>query len=413
MAQITAEQGRALDAIESGSNVLLTGPPGVGKSYTIHAIMDSYRNSNRAALTAMTGTAAALLNAATLFSFLGIGIGEGSVEDVASRIPAYRKKKLRRLELLIVDEMSMMSSELFDKISRVLSIIRRDERAWGGVQLVLCGDFHQLGPVKGQFCFLAEEWARCAFVPVVLTHNHRQSGESLFQEMLGELRMGVCSERTAEVLSSLEDTQFPPGIEPTRIYSLRADTDSINAAKLRDLAKRLGVRPTVLKPNLSSEQARGWAKARGVQEALPLLPGAQVMLSYNRDVQRGLVNGARGVVESITTDPTPVIRVKFANGLVEDISFRVLKEEDGAHEARYMPLKLAWAITIHKSQGMTLDAVELDLGDSIFEYGQAYTALSRAKCLASIRVVKWASKSFKTHPAVLEFSAGLTANAAV
>jgi len=406
--RLNTDQQKAIDVLESGANLFLTGPPGTGKSYTIIHILSQCHQANRCvAITALTGAAAVLLRGFTLHSFLGIGLGKGTSEYLAGQIKSQRKKKIKRLDLLIIDEISMMDTVLLEKVSEVMSIVRDNTQPFGGVQVILCGDFCQLPPVQGSYCFLSPEWTRAQSIKVELTRNHRQENDMTLQDMLLELRWGRCSKETAAKLASLRTTVFPEGIEPTRLYSLRADTDAINESEFAKLVVASGDTAKEFNPDFPSDpmsqiKAVNWCKSMGTPLILPIVPAAQVVLTYNMDQNKGLVNGSRGVVVSVH-HPTHVV-VRFINGVTTDVSYQT--QVDGENKniwISYLPLKLAYALTIHKSQGMTLDAMEVDLGSSIFECGQAYTALSRAKSLESVRVVDIKPSSFRTDPRVIKF----------
>lgn len=400
---MTPEQESVLQAIQHKENVFITAPAGYGKSYVIQRIVQWAReDSIPFGVTAMTGAAAILINGRTLHSFLGIGIGKGTAEELASQSKKYIQRKLRKLSLLIIDEISMLDHQLFDKISTYLSIIRNQpDIPFGGVQLVFSGDMFQLPPVKGDYCFLSKNWSQCNFKVIPFTKNMRQQNDIPFQKILESVRAGKCSTKELEQLKALSNTEFTNGIVPTRLYSLNIDVDRINQAELQDLIDKTSPILTTypIRYYQNESQLKPIVKSMNVPESVQLCKDAQVVLTRNIDTTIGLVNGSRGIVLEVQDQS---VLVKFQNDLVYNVEY-YNHEEDSRSLFSYIPLRLAYALSIHKCQGMTLDAIEIDLGESIFCYGQAYTALSRAKNLQSVRLVDIHPKSFRTHPAVLDF----------
>jgi ATP-dependent DNA helicase PIF1 len=218
-------------------------------------------------------------------------------------------------------------------------------------------------------------------------------------EMLKRLRVGKCSPEDLKVLKGCQETQFPEGIVPTKLYSKNSEVDRINLQELARLGKPLATYR--LEITGSHDMTLKYAKSANIPDVFEVCEGAQVMLSRNINVEGGLANGSRGVVTEVTLDG---VVVKFLNGREELVKYYEVKlENEPAIKFRYLPLKLAWATSIHKSQGMTLDAIQIDIGASIFAYGQAYTALSRARRLDSVKIIHVEASSFKTSPEVLDF----------
>lgn len=407
---LTEEQQNVVDSIQKGKNIFLTAPAGYGKSYVIqHIIQYANKNNMNIGITAMTGSAALLLEGQTLHSFLGIGLGEGTAEELFKRNFKNKKliSKLQRLQLLIIDEISMMNAELLDKISIYLGLIRKNNNPFGELQLVLSGDMVQLPPIKGTYCFLSNEWKRANIQIVVLNKNMRQQNDHIFQLLLESVRWGKCSKNELNILESLKNTEFQNGILPTRLYSRNIDVDRINQAELNTLIKESNIKSyefkVIFPKDAKKEQlAKQLIISFGIPESLNLCIGAQVVLTRNMDRELGLVNGSRGVIHSL--DQNKIV-VKFNNITypIEYIEYNKMEKDENITYFSYIPLKLAYALSIHRCQGMTLDAIEIDLGESIFCNGQAYTALSRAKNLNSIRIIDVSSRSFKTSPEVIDF----------
>jgi ATP-dependent DNA helicase PIF1 len=311
----------------------------------------------------------------------------------------------------------MLNDELFEKISEIFQIIKKSKLPFGGIQIILVGDLFQLSPITGNYCFLSKHWDECNIKPFLLKTNMRQKDLD-FQQLLERLRYGRCSDDDYNTLVKLKKTKFPDNIIPTKLYSKNIDVDSINnkelAKLLTDQFNEFGeeIRPRTytirfVSNNIEHKKfAKNWAvNISKIQEKLELCLNAQVMLTYNINIKAGLVNGARGYITGFLND---TVRVKFINGLeifIEYISRKMTNNDE--IEISYIPLKLAWAISIHKSQGMTIDALEVDLGNSIFANGQAYTALSRARNMNSVKITNLLKSSFKASPAVVAFYADL------
>jgi ATP-dependent DNA helicase PIF1 len=392
------EQLRVLETVKTGKNVLITGGAGVGKSYTVEKIVEWASSKKFIGVCAMTGCAALLINGSTLHSYLGIGLAQEPALTLAHKAYKYPtvRERIQDLEILLVDEVSMMSSELFEKVEEFLRLVRKSKKPFGGVQIIFVGDPFQLCPVSGNYFFDCELWKNSNFVVEVLSINMRQQGDLKFKELLDRVRYGVCNHEDLATLQSLKTTVFPETIKPTRLYSKNVSVDSINQKELLALKQPL----EEYHLEYSNEASMKWAKSNRIPESVQVCVGAQVMCTKNLP-ELGLVNGSRGVILEITPG---YVKVEVLDGRTVMIAPISVKDRDKPWiEVKYLPLKLAWAVTIHTSQGMTLDALEVDLGRDIFTWGQAYTGLSRARSLDSIRVISVVPESFVTHQKVLDF----------
>lgn len=413
---LNVEQRHVLEKVQGGATILLTGPAGTGKTFTLRAIIQwAHDDGKRLGITALTGSAALLLGGRTLHSFLGIGLAKKDAKSLAeTTIKRYHvvASRLRALDMLIIDEVSMANAQLIDTISTYLQILRRNQEPFGGLQIVFCGDFCQLPPVDGKYAFQSDVWQRHPPTRLVLTTLVRQTNDLEFQDMLSRLRWGKFTAIDFERLKSLHQNPslkaaVERGICPTRLYAVNRDVDAINMAQLDKLIEgnRSHVTYTTrYEATLPDETDRveAWATSCNIPARMKLSVDSQVVLTTNLSPLLNLVNGSRGKV--VELEPTRVC-VEWVSGARSWVPMHKVSPEDMPDDWRvtYMPLKLAWAITIHKSQGMTLDAIEVDIGSSIFAYGQAYTALSRARDLDSITVIDVSQRAFRTHPDVLAY----------
>nr|XP_055058590.1 ATP-dependent DNA helicase PIF1 isoform X2 [Misgurnus anguillicaudatus] len=338
----------------------------------------------------------------------GIGSGSASLEQCLEL--AQRPGVLQHwttCKHLIIDEISMVEAEFFDKLEAIARSIRRSTEPFGGIQLIVCGDFLQLPPVtkgkdKPNFCFQSRSWRKCIHMNMELTEVRRQTDKT-FISLLQAVRVGrVTEEVTAQLLKSAYHCIERDGILATRLCTHKDDVELTNENKLKHLPGPVRVFEAVdsdpmLVQTIDSQSPVG--------RLLQLKVGAQVMLTKNLDVQRGLVNGARGVVVDFQPGSQGLPRVRFLCGAVEVMKRErwMFKASGGLYLSRQqLPLKLAWAISIHKSQGMTLDCVEISLA-RVFESGQAYVALSRARSLEGLRVMDFDPRVVQANQDVLIF----------
>jgi ATP-dependent DNA helicase PIF1 len=414
----TNEQVQILNAIKSGVNVFITGPGGTGKSTIIkHVANETRMKEIPIGVTAMTGAAAVLINGQTLHSFLGIGLGKESVDSLVQKI--MKRSKIKKiwetLDMLIVDEVSMLSAELLTKLNNVAKEVRGNDKVFGGIQLIFSGDFLQLPCIKGEFCFECKDWDECQFKIFHLQHILRQN-DARFQQCLNNARFGKVTEEDIEFFLSETEAKLKPElfkkmeIKPTKILCHNADVNEINRKKLQKLPaneiKEYNVDieyTNFYNPHRHKFLFQDISKLCNAQPDLFLAIGAQVMLLINKDTKNGLVNGSRGVVVEFTKNELPV--VLFKNGTKMEINFHNYEVHEGKSLIAVIyqiPLKLAYAITVHKSQGMTLDSAVIDL-KGVFEYGQAYVALSRVKNVDSLFLTNAVVSSFKAHPKAINF----------
>jgi ATP-dependent DNA helicase PIF1 len=438
MVSLSQSQLVTLRRIFDGESLFFTGSAGTGKSHvlqTLRSIVAREGKTDQVAFTAPTGIAACNIGGQTVHSWAGIGLGK---EDVAVLSAKVRRGAARlawaKTRLLIIDEISMLSPILFSKLEELARRVRGDRAVFGGLQVVMCGDFFQLPPVgEGSFCFQTEAWQRLLGSPLqadgggfsLLSCSFRQR-DPTFLRMLNELRWGLVSDRTVRCLHAkvrqFESGNAPTALddarrhqEPTKIFSTNYEVDLVNAQALQRLKG----------PDVKLEAATTGAKPN--QDPFPLVPevlklrvGAQVMLTKNLDVRAGLVNGTRGVVIAFEREhigrwgTLPVVKWAVRVGTstsefettVQPESWTIESNGRIISERTQIPLVLAWAVTVHKCQGMTIPHSEVSF-DRIFAYGQAYVALSRATDLAGLRVRDFNPSKIRAHPNVADFYASL------
>jgi ATP-dependent DNA helicase PIF1 len=430
------KQQIAIEYVKENLNIFLTGSPGTGKSYTLSEMIKILNQINRKyGVTALTGCAALLIKGQTLHSFLSLGLGNDKTEKIVENIKKYKPnyKKLYELQTLIIDEISMMDNILFDKISEILSAIKGNKKPFGGIQIILIGDFYQLPPISGDFCFNSDLWKKLNLCTVELTELVRQKDDIEFQEILQELRNCSISDKTYEKLLLLKKTVFPKNIVPTKLHALNTNVDSINrkefvklykknnAIAIQDKLPDINTLPniifypkeddreisdiyeadmkTIYTYNISSNNT----KINKDEYIVNLIMGLKIIITRNIDFDNGLVNGTLGTIINLTPY---YVTIKDIHDNVRNIKFYTDKNTNGSlliNNTTFMPIKPAYALSIHKSQGSTLDAVEIDGGTNIFTSGQLYTAISRAKTLKYVKLIDLDKGSFMTNSKVKEF----------
>jgi ATP-dependent DNA helicase PIF1 len=410
--KLNEEQEAVMAEIDKKHNVFITGPGGTGKSFLIKHIKKYLEEKNKVvAVTSLTGMASLLIGegARTIHSWSGIGIGNRSVDDYFNFIRVKNKKAReawRKTDVLIIDEISMMSDELFEKLDMLGKLLRwENDKAFGGIQILCFGDFYQLPPINTKFVFESPLWNQTLDSIVTLDTIYRQK-DPAFQKMLNEVRSGKVSNETDELLKSRLNLDYSSEeIQPTKIFSRRDMVDKINSEGLNKIEgeSRLYKIVTKGKPlndSIKNALARMDDSAQYEKE-LVLKVGAQVMLIANVNQELGLVNGRLGIVTEMNA---AWVMVRFKCGYETKIDTHEWKLEDNENISRcQIPLILAYAITIHKCQGSTLDSAFIDIGSSIFEYGQAYVALSRVKSIDALYLHSYSRKVIKAHPKVVQY----------
>ena len=454
-------QSSALDILKTGQNVFLTGSAGSGKTYTLNQYID-YLRARRVpvAVTASTGIAATHMNGTTIHSWSGIGIkDELSDRDLTNLSrKQFLADRLKDTAVLVIDEISMLHAKQLNLVSQVLKHIRKNDKAFGGIQVVVAGDFFQLPPIgsKGEsnrekFAFMSEAWLDARFHICYLSEQHRQVSEAAnggldLDDILNQIRR---QEVTFEAIAALENTYDQSvDIKRTRLYTHNLNVNKINDKELALLdGEMMRFEATTTGDSKLVETLK---KTVRTQDELVLKVGAKVMFIKN-NAELGVSNGTMGELigfaavkiedkessdalieddssddideeaagektakakksaakkdkekpnsKKPTTQKMPVVRLNSGREVIAEPEEWIIEDETGEVLASYLqvPLCLAWAITIHKSQGMTLDAAEIDLSRT-FELGQGYVALSRLKSLAGLQLLGMNDMSLQLDP---------------
>lgn len=390
--------------------MFLTGPPGAGKTHTLNQFIRQARAKGKTvAVTASTGIAATHIGGTTIHSWSGLGIREIISEHEAVKLQANAKliKRYNGTDILVIDEVSMLHGHRLDLVNQVAKMLRKSDKPFGGMQVILVGDLFQLPPItRGtdvvDFVHHSLAWQELSPTICYLTEQHRVSGNDELLDLLGAMRRGDVNEFHEQALRERLEARAGDQIV-TKLYSHNADVDSINNQHLRALGgdgKRFLMGATGSK--VKQEALRNSVLA---PEALILKKGAEVMFVAN-NFPLGYVNGTRGTVVDFV-DNRPLVLTKEGRELkVEPFSWKL--EEDGKVRAELtqLPLRLAWAITIHKSQGMSLDAAEIDLSRS-FTPGMGYVALSRVRGMDGVFLKGVNNLALAMHPDIHEFDGAL------
>ncbi|MFT5878248.1 MAG: ATP-dependent exoDNAse (exonuclease V) alpha subunit [Dokdonia sp.] len=387
------KQSQALDILKSGENVFLTGSAGAGKTYVLNQYIAYLKARKiRVAVTASTGIAATHMGGTTIHSWSGIGIKDKlTSSDLRSMgTKQYLKKNLEKAKVLIIDEISMLHRNQLDMINQVLKHFKSQKGAFGDIQIVIAGDFFQLppigdSPIRDRFAFMSNAWVEAELKICYLTEQYRQSNNSL-NSILNEIRTGNVSRNSLLHLESASNTILPNHFEPTKLYTHNTDVDRINKAALLKLAgaTKLFKAKTTGNPKI----LESFKKSVQASELIDLKIGAKVMFVKNNP-DMGYINGSLGEVIGFSEDVGfPIVRLLNGKKITAAHDSWSIDDDAGKSLAKYdqVPLRLAWAITVHKSQGMTLDAAEIDLSRT-FEKGQGYVALSRLKELESLKLI--------------------------
>ena len=400
------DQKTALNIMKSGYNIFLTGPPGSGKTFILNKYIDYLKNESiKPAITATTGIAATHLNGLTIHSWSGIGIKEKLNEENLKYLKSkfYLKKRITNNQILIIDEISMLNANQLEMIDRVVRMFKKSIRPMGGMQVILCGDFFQLPPVgasnqNNQFVFNSKTWKDLDLKICYLNEQHRQKNDKLY-EILNKIRKNQIDSDIINEFLYLQNTIKSKELLPTKLYTHNFDVEKINSEFLEKISED----PVYYTMYNKGSQKLVEILKRGclAQEVLTLKKGAIVMFVKN-DFENNYVNGTLGKIIDFSEHKFPIVETLNKDRITAYPKTWEL-DEDKNNKAliEQIPLRLAWAVTVHKSQGMTLDCATIDLSRS-FEYGMGYVALSRIKSLKGISLLGFNQKALEVNPYILQ-----------
>lgn len=408
------DQQLALEILLDGHNALLTGPAGSGKTYVLNEFIRHAKKAGKhVSVTATTGLAATHLGGTTIHAWSGIGVHDELPTDFEDYLLKSRRDIIETTDILVIDEVSMLHDYRLDMVDMVARKVRDDDRPFGGLQVVLCGDFFQLPPInrtdsrEGGFVVGADVWSRLELVMCYLSEQHRQDDQQLL-DILSAMRRGDIRRRHAEVLLARVDRELSGDV--TELHTVNVDVDRINTERLEQLDGETYSYDalTTGKDNYVASLKRSCIAL----ERLLLRPGALVMAVKNSP-EKKYVNGSIGTVigfEAATDYPV----VEFQNGRTVTMKPETWELRDGDKKRAgltQIPLRLAWAITVHKSQGMTLDAARIDLRKAFVE-GMGYVALSRVRSLDGLSLVGINQMALRISPEALKIDGELRKRAA-
>ena len=444
---LSKEQKEAYEKFILGENVFVTGPGGTGKTLLVKYLVDyAKRAGKKYQVCAMTGCAALLLKckARTIHSWSGIKLAKGPKSKIIDGVLKNRRivKEWRTTDILILDEVSMLSEKIFEILEEIGRRTRSNPRIFGGMQVVFLGDFFQLPPIETvndpgteKFCFQSPLWFRVFPLKnhVQLTTVFRQNDRD-YIDILMQIRKGYLDDDKIEILNKYVkrdyDLEKNNGCVPTKLFALRSKVDMINRNMFSKLEGKEYVCDSIIKTNctfyLDSQKAipadvvqrclqlstlekeyeiENLHNSTPCSKVLRLKKGAAVMCTVNLDMDNHICNGSQGIIQDIIEKGEEIIViVKFSTGIIRNIiPYYWQSEEYPTIAVAQFPLMLSWALTIHKIQGATMELGEIDVGSSIFEYGQTYVALSRIQSLEGVYLSEFNPDRISANPIVVEF----------
>jgi ATP-dependent exoDNAse (exonuclease V) alpha subunit len=416
--KLSPKQQQAIELFNQGQNLFISGGAGSGKSHLLQFIK-RYFSQLSLEITASTGVSAINVGGSTIHSFSGIGLGnlplEQTIENIMLAKMSRVRRKIRQTNILAIDEISMISSHTLELIDQVLRVVRENNKVMGGMQIIFFGDFLQLPPISRynenfDFCFNSSTFSELDLQVIILDKIFRQD-DANFIKILQDLRFGKISPESRIALESrLNADDDNSLIRPTILTTHNAKVEKINHDFLKKIPNEEIIHHAKFDGN--AFKIEFFKKNCLASETLRLKVGAQVMMIKNTYQKEGIINGSLGIVKGFSSKKNyPIVQFTNFRELTISPEEWLLERFDNdtktvIAEAKMtqIPLILAWAMTIHKSQGLTLDKISCDLKDS-FSHGQAYVALSRARCLSGINIESIDFNKISADPKAVEFYA--------
>jgi len=430
---LSEEQIHALDLFTKEENIFVSGPGGSGKSFLIKQMIDhAIKKRKYVSVCALTGCAALLLdcNATTIHSWSGINIVTTQTdEDIIRRVSSkkYIKKNWKDVDVLIVDEVSMLSGRIFTLLNSIGKHMRKNTKPFGGIQVIFVGDFFQLPPIDSeqQFCFESEDWFEVFPIKnnILLKTIFRQT-DTDYIEILQEARIGQLSKKSIDILNLYVARDRDVSCVLTKIFPIRKKVEYINREMFDRLKTPIVTCELIKKSDMDILKDGRQIHTNVLEKCALLSPieilnemeyiikqnsltsidlkiGSFVMCTKNVCMDKKICNGSQGIITNFIEDSP---QVTFSNGVVMTMKIEFYQSENYPTIAiGQYPICLAWAITIHKIQGTTLERAQIDVGETIFEYGQTYVALSRVKSLDGLYLLNFNPKKIRANPKVIEF----------
>ena len=432
--ELSPEQEQAIEAFNEGHNIFLTGPGGTGKTALIKKMVESCKlQGKNVQVCALTGCAAVLLNcqAKTVHSWSGIGLANGPADLLIRKVANDKRKSSnwKKIKVLIIDEVSMMSQKIFELLDGIGKQVRKaSSLPFGGLQLVFSGDFYQLPPVireedrheqptAAAFCFESPLWPTTFSSVVQLKKIFRQTDQD-YTKILNQIRVGKLYKSALDILTPHIGKPLPATFVPTMLLPRRKEAEMINLSELAKLpgeekifklsrAESILPAPANISPDQRDMEYNFIVNNIMAEKEIILKKGTQVMCIVNIDMEspEPIVNGSQGIILDFVGG-LPL--VQFNNGARQTVGFHTWNSENQPSVGvKQIPLIYAWAITIHKAQGVSLDMAQIDAGSNIFECGQTYVALSRVKSLDGLYLTAFNPQKIKVNKKVQEFYASI------
>jgi ATP-dependent DNA helicase PIF1 len=442
--KLSTSQSTAFECYKKGENVFITGPGGSGKSELIKLIVeDAKKEGKNCSVCALTGCACVLLkcNAKTIHSWAGVGLCNGPIDKIVTDVSRnkFKRNKWKSVDILIIDEVSMMSYKLFHVLNMIAKKCRMNTKQFGGIQVIFSGDFHQLSPVGNsqepdtcRYCFESELWNTIFKNQIIFDTVFRQTDDT-YIKILSQIRNGRLTKSSVRLLESYVGRKNDDNldIKPTVISPTRSKVQAINIKEMKAIHGELKTynkeiceceitneygenisdkdEYNIFTPQEINHESEFLMKNTNCDNNLQLKKGAQVMCIANIDLDNDICNGSQGIIIDFNPQGYPI--VKFNNSITKTIGYHKWQSEKIKKiGVRQIPLILSWAITIHKSQGASIDHAEIDIGNDIFACGQTYVALSRVKTLDGLYLKSFDLSKIKLNKKVISFYKNITNN---